>query len=498
MKRSILAGMLLCALLAGGLTACTAPSPAQPGSDSGSETGLTTAPPADTDPADTKITLAVTEADFENEDWNVLSYARQAEGTMWQYLDFGFLEDKEGNVLNEALYRRNAYIEDTYKIKICITEKHAESVRTQLSQLLTAGDATFDAAQPIVRDAFAAAAEGELYNLLELDELQTNAPWWDQSMISQLSLGGKLYVLSGDISLQDEEFLYAIFYNKKRITDLNLENPYTLVKEGKWTLDKLYELSAAATSDSSGDGSINYKDSYGFGASFTTAPVFFYAAGGSIARVDESGTLTPTLMSEKSESVIDRLGTVFTDRQAMIDATLIPGEWSTLNTMFTENRLLFRQGNIYNITAYREMVADFGVLPLPKFDEEQKDYAHIVATNFCPGIVIPSNITGERLERCCVLLTAFGANSADLTEAYYEINLNKKMARDEESGQMLEIIFSSKCYDIGKAFDWENVESSVIGSAVRFPGTFASSYEKVENKILTGIEESTAFFCGDE
>ena len=110
MKRSALAGLLLCSLLAGGLAACTAPNQTTP--DRESDSAVSTADPAvpaDTeDPAETEITLAVTEADFENANWNILSYARQAEGTMWQYLDFGFLEAGRSDEQcdGEALQRR--------------------------------------------------------------------------------------------------------------------------------------------------------------------------------------------------------------------------------------------------------------------------------------------------------------------------------------------------------------------------------------------------------
>ena len=162
--------------------------------------------------------------------------------------------------------------------------------------------------------------------------------------------------------------------------------------------------------------------------------------------------------------------------------------------MMEQDQLLYRQGNGYNIPFYRGMIADFGVLPMPKYTEDQEEYRHVVASQYATGLTIPITITGEALDRTCVIITALSAASDDAIDAYYEVNLKSKNARDEESADMLEIIFNSKCYDLAKTFDWAKLETKVIVAAVKAPGTLASLYESNKAAAETAMAESFEFF----
>lgn len=114
----------------------------------------------------------------------------------------------------------------------------------------------------------------------------------------------------------------------------------------------------------------------------------------------------------------------------------------------------------------------------------------MVATSYATGFTIPANLSGEALERSCVVLTALSANSQNAVNAYYEVNLKFKNARDEASADMLEIIFNSKCYELGKVFDWGRLETNVVQAVIRKPGTFASQYEANKTAAETQMQES--------
>ncbi|WP_308634608.1 ABC transporter substrate-binding protein [Paenibacillus silvisoli] len=81
---------------------------------------------------------------------------------------------------------------------------------------------------------------------------------------------------------------YGIFYNKKLVQQLGIEDPYELQKSGNWTWDKFRELAKAATKDSDGDGKT---DVFGFiGDLKVSTSQFVYGNKGSYDQ-DENGNM---------------------------------------------------------------------------------------------------------------------------------------------------------------------------------------------------------------
>ena len=454
----------------------------------GSDDSSTPPPDTSTEVPETEYQLTVTSANYGNAEWNVLTRARTAAGGMYHYIDIAWQEDLEGDVYNDALYARNIKIEEDFQVVISVTENN--DTMSTITNLVASDDTTYSTVSPKMNEGLTLGQEGVVYDLCTLDALQLDAPWWDEALFRDLSMGSKMFMITGDASVMDEEMLYVIFCNKKLIKDNNMEDPYEIVRDGRWTLDKLHELSNGVNNDVDGNGIFDEKDMYGFGSDFSTAPLLFYAAGGSIAELDTNGAPYLTLNSEKNEAIIERIAAFHNDSSSVANATQLPNQWKDLSKMLMEDRLLFRQGNVYNIPGYREMISDFGILPLPKYTEEQENYRHVVATSYATGFTIPANLSGEALERSCVVLTALSANSQNAVNAYYEVNLKFKNARDEASADMLEIIFNSKCYELGKVFDWGRLETNVVQAVIRKPGTFASQYEANKTAAETQMQES--------
>ena len=137
-----------------------------------------------------------------------------------------------------------------------------------------------------------------------------------------------------------------------------------------------------------------------------------------------------------------------------------------MDKCFAEGRALFNFAGLNRVTLFREMETDFGILPIPKWDEAQEEYHNVVSLYCAALIAVPK--TAGNLERTGVVLEALNAESMyTLTPAYYDITLKTKSARDEESSAMLDIIFDSRVYDLGNMFAW--------GGAFDLPGTLTKS-----------------------
>lgn len=480
---------LLCILLAALLLSGCGASPADSGEITDTAAAVETAVVEETEP---KYPLAVTSADYGGEELRSLCYTQQAPGDMKQYLDFAWSDDKKGEVLNDAVYARNLQVEEDFNI--VITWEENDNVKAIAQNAVTAGETAYDIVQLYINDSMIMGQDGHLWDLAPLMDL--DAPWWDEALQRDLDMGGKLYCLTGYVTLGDEELNYGVYYNKALVRKYGIEDPYAMVAEGTWTIDAMYTAAQSATYDVNGDGVLDKNDAYGIGSDYGLAAVLFYGTGGQLAKISADGSPEIVLNNERNEAVIETLATVFSDKNASIMVTDIGSDgWKVLDTMLMEDRLLFRPGSIYDINGYREMISDFGILPNPKYDAAQEDYCHIIASHVCPSISIPVTMTGDALERTTILLEALSCYSDQVVEAYYDINLSTKLVRDEESADMFDIIFETKYYDLGKVFGWGSIEG-VIGTVVQAGGGFASTYAKSEKRIIEAMDKTRAYYGG--
>ena len=122
------------------------------------------------------------------------------------------------------------------------------------------------------------AAEGYLYELNELPNVDLSNPWWDQAALEDLSVRGKSYLATGDISPTSLMTSSCMTFNKNLLDDIGMEYPYDLVYEGKWTIDKLASLTTDLSRDLNGDSQYTLEDDlFGYTSWMCDSPdSFFY------------------------------------------------------------------------------------------------------------------------------------------------------------------------------------------------------------------------------
>jgi uridine kinase len=135
------------------------------------------------------------------------------------------------------------------------------------------------------------------------------------------------------------------------------------------------------------------------------------------------------------------------------------------------------------------MDADFGILPMPKYDFGQESYYHTVNSNTCNTIEIP-NSSAIDTDFVGTIIEAMSAESTyTLKEAYYEVNLGTKITRDEESKEMLDIIFSTRVYDTGEIYNWGGVADAVRSVMQQKKSDFTSLIDSYTEKVNTQMDK---------
>ena len=396
-----------------------------------------------------------------------------------------FAEELNGDLINDAVYMRNTYLEEKYNFKIKETRIAVpEYPGNVLRRAVMADDDQYDVAYDGFNWTLSMVRENMLMDLYALPHIDFSRPYWKQNVNEDLSIGNKLYMTYGEHMLSISAGLYGVFFNKQIAADLAMENLYNIVRENKWTIGKYYELSKEGSRDLNGNGVMDDGDQWGNITQTHNSYTFLIASGEKIARKNADDFPVLSLNTPRAASVLELTAEFLTDK----DTTLIVDpDAERLWRTFPDGRSLFSEGALMQTPNMRAMEVDFGILPIPKFDETQDRYYHTVSVWNAPLMIVPVTVTQP--DKIGYILEILAAKSVDtLTPAYYDLQLTHKLLRDDESEEMLDIIFSSVTFDLGAAFDFGGLLVMVIDVGAK-GRDFASSYERAESRAQTDIDK---------
>jgi hypothetical protein len=283
-------------------------------------------------------------------------------------------------------------------------------------------------------------------------------------------------------------------FNKTLRENYELDNPYQLVEDNKWVLDKMKEMGTAVALDIDGDGEWGNDDQYGYTSwSRVGAEALVYGVGAKLSVTKDSDDMP----------YFDLANTYNYDRyQAIADLYATPGFLAPYGTagnhggldQFIAGKALFYNEAVGNTHSLRDMDADFGFIPSPKYTEEQEEYYHFGGTPYV--MLIP--VTASDLERTGIIIESLSFESVStVVPAYYDIMLNGKIARDTESGPMLDIVFNTLSYPYQIAFDY--CDTKITDMLWKNKSDFASYFAKYETTIQKNIDKAIdAYEAGNQ
>ena len=418
---------------------------------------------------------------------------------VWDW-DFGplhmeFVEEMNGEPVNDAFYIRNTIVEDRLNIKITESVRMSNDAPATIRKLINAGSDEYDV---VIGQSWggmgAIATEGGFHNLNEVPGLQLSESWWDQRSISDYAIQDHLYFMTGDYNLLTNDATWVLYFNKALTQNLGLDMPYDLVREGKWTYDKMMEYQKATAQDIDGDGEWTAADRWGQVTHTQHYTGILFAGDERLVTRDSNGLPVYGQLNERFHNVYDKI----------IDMMQIPGytmniylnikglpadKHATYN--FLNDEALFCPEILAHTRRFRQMESDFGVLPHPKYDENQANYNSYVL----PQVTVTSiPVTNSNLAKTATVLDALGMMSSHtIMPAYYEVSYIGKFFRDDESIDMINIIRNNREYGIADAYGWGNITSTYEQAAIKAT-PITSVVEKQADKVTAAIEKTLEAF----
>ena len=453
-----LAAAILSLLLLLPLAACSNHGPETPGTNLSSESASvqdTTAEtaPAVTNRADAKDNLPA-DLKLNGETIRILSRNSSA------VLDYDVVgKDSSGDIVYDAVWERNATVQERLDVKLEVLPSQStklKDLKAEMQTLILSGSDDYDLFWTTNNSIIQFGMVTYLRVLNDAPYLDFDAPWWWLESMQNVALDREtIQYLIGDMTTNNILRAGAVFVNKD-IWENNFGDPaqiYQLVDDGKWTLDTFGEYSKKAYKDVNGDGLLDAGDTVGFyGNEYQT--INFLTTGSDIflSERDDSGFVKWKAPTERSAAFTEKMIHLFYDENA---AMIAKGtDESQQIPAFVEGRCLFmpRSLNAVVQAELREMESDFAIIPVPKYDEKQKNY-RTLCDEASTNISVPLTVDDAKFVSVCAALEALCAESyRSVTEKFFEVALKNKYSRDSTSGRMMDLIIGSACKEMATEY----------------------------------------------
>lgn len=406
--------------------------------------------------------------------------------------------EETGETINDAVFRRNRAVEEAYNVKLEIIAK-SEDDETTLTNFfkksVLAGDDAFDLALPHMVHAGTTATEGVMYNWLDLKYVDFTKPWWNNSLVGELTVNNKLFLASSDFCISAIDYAWAIVANNAMCDNYGVENVYDMVNNGSWTIDKFSEICTLASADLNGDGAYDYQDQYGFTTHFNSAiNNWMFALDQKVTVMDDTGYPEIVINCDKMVNIVNKVySLLYEDNRTLYVNDKVQSQLGAdshdvaVSSKFAAGETMFAALRIYVIDNLRNMEQDFSIIPFPKYDEAQTDYyTHV--DGHAPLMAVPTTITDP--DRTSIIIEALSAESyRQVVPAELDIVLQSKYARDEQSYQMLERILDGRVFTFAYIYDgWKGFQWSLTNLMSNKSKDFSSYYAKQEKSALKQIE----------
>ena len=439
------------------------------------------------------------EMDYDGREYRIL--ASNVFGyRIWEDL---FVESEGDNPISQGVWRRNLAVEEKYKVKITMREEQYLDYEGLIQQTASTGESIADVYVSLGDNIQRLYGQNVFANLADMDYLELDKPWWNQGAVDSFNINGYMPFGICNLTINDFGTAGAIFFNKRLATDYNVGNMYEIVENKEWTMAKLLELCKPLYIDLDKDGHEGPLDQFGLTGDDGLVNHFFVSGGGRYVSKDDEGLPYDSFYTQRNVNMMQYfLEQILFDKQITFNSSQFkvedePYSGSYNNTIFSEGRALFKQGPLSVTEQFREsMIDDFGIIPVPMYDETQKDYCSLAQPYGGSVVSIPYYV--DDADFSSIILEALAAEAHyTLVPGFYDVVLKTKNTRDDESAAMIELILNNRVYDLGMYYNFAGFAMNTVFltgcqewySGVSQTSDIASYYAKYETQVAKAISK---------
>lgn len=407
----------------------------------------------------------------------------------YEYLDEILSEETTGDSCNDAVYNRNLGLEQRFDIKITAAEH--ETPQSYITTLVQSGINEYELVGMYNFKAYTAIGSEGIVNWTEVPHVNLEKPWHNSLANDSATINDRLYAICSDLSITSMLYTHAFFFNTTVVENhgYTANDIYTLVNEGKWTLDKAIEITSGIYEDTNGNGEQDEDDLYGFAYSvWNAADVWLAAFDQSICKTSDSG-IEMTFMTDKTTSIVEKLCDWHYNSDCFYNYDTIYHE----EVAMANNKLAFAPIRFKAcFDSLREMEEPYAIIPYPKWNEEQEQYLTNADDKFTV-FTIPLT-AAEDLDFVGTIYEALCAETyKSVYPIYYDSALKGKYSSDSTTAEMIDLIMSGRNFDFSFEFAetcFQQIPYWVRQSLQDNDTNIASRYAKIQKVLDKSLKKT--------
>lgn len=353
-----------------------------------------------------------------------------------------------GDIMNDSLYDRLLATETRLGVKLNFIDVEGAwdkraAFAQEVQRVYEAGTKDYDLVCAYNLTPPTMAVSGILTNLMDLDYIDFEKPWWAPQLLSQSVYKGKLFFCADNSSWNVIRNMQVIAYHKELVDAYNIPNPMKTVVDKEWTMDLLSQYISDGYKDLDGNSQINVDgDQFGL-ATDTKARMdgYFFAAGLQITTIDKEGVPHFALDDERVDTFVSYMQNLYNGNQNVILD-------SKQYKMFKDERVLFYETAI--AIADQQLEFGYGMLPIPMFSKEQNGYVTGMSNTYdmwcIPKDVKDADMGAAILE--CLASEAY----RKVAPAYFDVMLKTRYSSTSEAGIVFDTIRDGMVFDFGYVY----------------------------------------------
>jgi len=452
------------------------------------------------------------DTDFNGHEFKVLYRAGE-------YLNFyecsGNIEGENVNPVHRSVYERNMRVELRLNCDVKYIPTQSGALDATISEVKNHLDAE-DYYDFFILTNNAIVTQRRNHQLCDFNDaeyIEYHQPWWWDEVINELSFDGRtVNFLIGDMNLVNFTKMSAFYFNFDLIdTRLQMQPQefYDMVNEGRWTIEKVNELSAKCYKDLNGNGDEDEGDLFAFpwtGNEVTHQFIFSTRIADELYTRNRDGSVEVLLgndpeVNEDAYQVVEALRPLLHNNQGVRDYRAVGGFDSTIIQEFASGKYVFlAQRLTAACSSYlRDMTAHYGILPYPTLEEgdEYISLIHTSATSICCPKIAEKN-----LEMIGICIEALCSESYRYTtDEFFNMALKNKYTNDIESAKMVDTIYNTahKCFLVEYRSAASSITDALNNAVNANSNTIASELQKrsgAEAAINKYIADTRASILG--
>jgi len=405
--------------------------------------------------AETSLTDRLAAADYNGYNFRILGET-QTVGS-----DYFDVEEETGDVIGDAVYSRNRAVEEKYNIKLSFSYAEQWKGADAISTAILSGENSFDLCTCTHLTIGKLLISNYFVDWQDVKSIDLSLPCYVADANTTYSIGNAMPLLFGDFMETNTLRCWNFIFNHRLANEYNITDLYTTVDDGKCTIGYLKTLIRDVSRDLDGNTTFDENDFYGFATDrLATLDAFTRPCGIYAISKDKDNMPVLSFWKENTAKAFEEVYDLYYN---------CAGTYATKDslghmlTVFPQGRAIFASTRIDYIMRdeMRDMEDNYGVLPYPKLDETQTEYATYLSGTFSAQM-IPVTQNSADWERTGIITQALNAYAHELVlPMIYETTLKTKLTRDEDSARMMDIILNNRRYSFD-SMDESNFSLSPI------------------------------------